>query len=191
MIGAFGGCYSMRRTLYKEIPIDTLVMDDFYLSMWVLKQNKSAINELDAISFEDVSNKLSEEFRRKVRISLGNFHNLFLFIDLLKPKYKSVAFCYFSHKVLRWFTPILLLVNIIMSLILYKTHIIYQLALMFHFLLILILICDLLINKIGWNFKWVRFVTHFYSMNLALLLGLIKYLKGSKSIAWKPTERDQ
>jgi hypothetical protein len=134
---------------------------------------------------------LSEEFRRKVRISLGNFHNLFLFFDLLKPTFKGVAFSYFSHKVLRWFTPVFLLLNFILTFMLFNTHWIYQCALIGHLFLLGLLLIDLIINKFGWNFKWVRFVTHFYSMNLALLLGLFKYIKGSKSIAWKPTERDQ
>src|SRR6185437_15691809 len=76
MIGAFGGCYSIRRNLFVAVPLNWLV-DDFYIGMQVLRQGKKTINELSAICTEDVSNKIMEEFRRKVRISAGNFQNLF------------------------------------------------------------------------------------------------------------------
>src|SRR5690606_1843765 len=75
MIGAFGGCYSIRANYFVPVPPKFLV-DDFYISMHVLEQNKKALNELDAHCYEDVSNKIKEEFRRKLRISAGNFQNL-------------------------------------------------------------------------------------------------------------------
>jgi len=35
----------------------------------------------------------------------------------------------------------------------------------------------------------LRFVTHFYTMNLALLIGLVKHIKGVKTNVWEPTKR--
>ncbi|MEY3843016.1 MAG: hypothetical protein RIR80_587, partial [Bacteroidota bacterium] len=74
MIGAFGGCYSLRAANFKSVP-NHFIVDDFYLSMSVLQQGKLAITELAAVCTEDVSNKEMEEFRRKVRIATGNFQN--------------------------------------------------------------------------------------------------------------------
>ncbi|HEX8505420.1 MAG TPA: glycosyltransferase, partial [Hymenobacter sp.] len=108
MMGAFGGCFAVRRACYHAAPAAFLV-DDFYITLAVLRHGYQAINELAAVCYEDVSDFLPEEFRRKTRISAGNFQNLKEFRALLWPPWRGVAFAWWSHKVLRWLTPQLLL----------------------------------------------------------------------------------
>jgi cellulose synthase/poly-beta-1,6-N-acetylglucosamine synthase-like glycosyltransferase len=84
MIGAFGGAFSIRRDVYKPVP-PKFIVDDFYITMQVLAQGKQAILEPSAVVYEDVANVPAEEFRRKVRISTGNFQNLREFRGLLIP----------------------------------------------------------------------------------------------------------
>ena len=190
MIGAFGGCYAMRKELYKPVPKNYIV-DDFYLTMSVLASKKNAINELQATCEEDVSNILKEEFRRKVRISIGNFQNLKSFIFLLKKPFSRLSLAFFSHKILRWLTPFFLIAIYLISLYLsfyfsiYKTFFVVQSILMF------IPILDALLRKINLHVILLRFVTHFYSMNLALLVGFFKYISGVNINVWKPTKRYQ
>jgi hypothetical protein len=40
------------------------------------------------------------------------------------------------------------------------------------------------------HFKPLRMLTYFYFMNVAIVVGFIKFLKGIKSSAWKPTDRN-
>src|SRR5690606_16045091 len=91
MMGAFGGLYSIRKSFFAPVPRNFLV-DDFYITMHALAKGKLAINELSAVSYEDASNKISEEFRRKVRISAGNFQNLSVYKKLLWPPFTGLAF---------------------------------------------------------------------------------------------------
>lgn len=190
MIGAFGGLYSIRKSFFAPVPHNFLV-DDFYITMNALARGKFAINELSAVSYEDVSNKLSEEFRRKIRISAGNFQNLSVYKKLLWPPFTGLAFSFFSHKVLRWITPFLLIINIFCNIILLDYHIIYQIALIGQILFLCIPVIDILLKRIAINFRLFRFISHFYSMNLALLIGFIKYSTGIKTNIWRPTERNQ
>jgi cellulose synthase/poly-beta-1,6-N-acetylglucosamine synthase-like glycosyltransferase len=190
MIGAFGGCFSIRRNLFIEVPQNWLV-DDFYIGMQVLRQGKKTINELSAICTEDVSNKIMEEFRRKVRISAGNFQNLFEFSDLMLPMKGGIAFCFISHKVLRWITPFLLIFIFVLNLMLYKYGFIYKLALMGQAGLLVGIVLDHFIRSFGIHIKLLRFITHFYYMNVALFMGFIRYVMGIKTSLWKPTERNQ
>jgi len=48
-----------------------------------------------------------------------------------------------------------------------------------------------LLKKIRIHNIILRFITHFYTMNLALLIGMFKAIKGVKSNVWKPTQRFQ
>lgn len=190
MIGAFGGCYSIRKEYFTPVP-KNFFMDDFYITMGVLKMKKKALNELEAICFEDVSNIIHEEFRRKVRISIGNFQNLQSYKSLLWPPYTGLAFSFMSHKVIRWFAPFLLILALISSAFLGLKNEFYLTLLYIQLGLIIIPFIDFLLQKIKIHIILLRFVTHFYSMNLALLVGFFKYIKGVQSNVWQPTKRNQ
>jgi cellulose synthase/poly-beta-1,6-N-acetylglucosamine synthase-like glycosyltransferase len=190
MIGAFGGCYSIRKEYYTPVP-KNYFMDDFFITMGVLKQGKKALNELDAICFEDVSNIIQEEFRRKVRISIGNFQNLQSYSSLLWPPWKGLSFSFMSHKVIRWFAPFLLILAVISSCFLGLENEFYRTLFFFQLGLIIIPFIDFLLQKIKIHIILLRFITHFYSMNLALMVGFFKYIKGVHSNVWQPTKRNQ
>jgi cellulose synthase/poly-beta-1,6-N-acetylglucosamine synthase-like glycosyltransferase len=188
MQGAFGACYAMRASCYAPIPPNFL-MEDFYISMGILKQGKQAITELDAICYEDVSDDVSEEFKRKTRISTGNYQNLGVYWPMLF-RFDGIAFCFLSHKVLRWMGPFIIIAMVISSGLLALTMTFY----LWIFALLLLFLVSPLIDKafkaIGINFPLLRFASYFNLMNLALLYGLYKYLTGVKTSAWSPTKRN-
>jgi cellulose synthase/poly-beta-1,6-N-acetylglucosamine synthase-like glycosyltransferase len=190
MMGPFGGCFAIRKNLYSPVPHNFFV-DDFYICMKVIQSGKKTINNLDAKVFEDVSNNLSDEFRRKVRISTGNFQNLWKFRSMLLPLHKGYSFSFLSHKVLRWLTPIFIILSyiIIISLISYSKFYII-LFIIFNGILLLPLI-DFLLKILNIHNTFLRFITHFFSMNIALLIGMFRAMKGVKSNVWKPTKRNQ
>jgi cellulose synthase/poly-beta-1,6-N-acetylglucosamine synthase-like glycosyltransferase len=191
MMGPFGGCYAIRRDDYSDVPPHSLV-DDFYINMKVLEKGKKAVNELESIVYEDVSNSLRDEFRRKIRIATGNFQNLRRFGHLLWPPWKGTGFAFLSHKVLRWFGPIFLLLAIITNIPLALQHDFYKLTLAGQlFLMFGIPFLDWVLKKMNVHIAVLRLILHFYSMNLALLIGMFRYLKGVKTGVWKPTPRNQ
>ena len=188
MIGAYGACYSIRNEYYTKVP-EGYSVDDFYITMKVLERKKKCILEMKAIGYENVPNRLSEEFRRKIRIAAGNFQNLKTFYKLLWPPYTGVAFSFFSHKVLRWLGPFFLLFLFVSNIILAVSHPFYRILLIVQGLLIISPFIDFLLRKIGLHIVILRFITHFYSMNLALLAGFLKFIKGTETNVWQPTRR--
>jgi len=191
MMGPFGGCYAVRREDYSDVPPHSLV-DDFYINMKVLEKGKKAVNELESVVFEDVSNSMRDEFRRKVRISAGNFQNLGRFRQLLWPPWSGTGFAFLSHKVLRWFGPLFLILTLVANIFLVRHSVFYSLTLAGQLLLMFgIPFFDWMLKKINIHLSVVRLAVHFYAMNLALLVGLFKYLKGIQTGIWKPTPRNQ
>lgn len=192
MIGAFGGCFAVRRSCYDPAP-PSYIVDDFFISMRVLQQGYQALNELDALCYEDVSDRLPEEFRRKARISAGNFQNLVTFRRLLWPPWRGLSFAYWSHKVLRWLTPLLLLLMLLANavLVLRGAGWFYQLLLAGQLAAPALLLLDAALHRLNLHSRLLRFVTHFYSMNAALLLGFWRFLGGIKTTVWEPTQRFQ
>jgi len=166
-------------------------VDDFYVNMSVLKQGFKCISNINAPVYEDVSNDLKEEFRRKKRISAGNFQNLRKFRSLLWSGRPGVAFCFLSHKVIRWIVPLLVLISLGTSIYLGITSILYFIFALVQGLVISLPLIDYILRKIGIHVLPLRFISHFVLMNLALLAGLIRFLGGIKNNVWQPTKRYQ
>jgi len=190
MMGPFGGCYAVRKSLYKPVP-DNFLVDDFYINMAVLKQGFQCISNVEAQVYEEVSNNLKEEFRRKKRISAGNFQNLVKFAPLLFSRFPGLAFCFFSHKVVRWVVPFLVLITLSISIYLSPGHQLYFILALLQLAVIAIPLIDYFLRKIKIHSIPLRFISHFVLMNLALLAGFINYLGGIKNNVWQPTRRNQ
>jgi cellulose synthase/poly-beta-1,6-N-acetylglucosamine synthase-like glycosyltransferase len=190
MNGAYGACYALRNELFTPVPKGYSV-DDFFITMKVLEKKYKCILDLEAVGYENVPNRLQEEFKRRIRISAGNFKNLVYFYKLLWPPFTGLSFSFLSHKVLRWICPFLLILVIISNIFLYRIHIFYSVTLFIQAVLMIIPFIDHLLRKIGLHIVILRFITHFYTMNLALLAGFLKFIKGSETDIWQPTRRTE
>jgi cellulose synthase/poly-beta-1,6-N-acetylglucosamine synthase-like glycosyltransferase len=190
MIGAFGGCYAIRKDVLPEIP-SGFAVEDFFITLSVLKNGKKTITDLNALVYEDVSNDWKIEYNRKVRISAGNFQNLKYFASILWPPYKGVSFAFMSHKVVRWFGPFLIIMALITNIPLATTNTFYFVLLLMQGFLFASLFLDFLLKKLNIHIVILRFISHFFTMNLALLEGFFKFLKGENTNVWQPTKRNQ
>ncbi len=190
MMGPFGGCFAIRKSLFQPVPSNFLV-DDFFLNMIVLESGSKAVNNPKAMVYEDVSNDLAIEYRRKIRIATGNFQNLSRFKKLLWPPWTGLAFSFISHKIIRWLGPILLILALF-SVFLLSFHSTFYLILFISYLFVLILpLIDLFLKKLNFHIFILRFITHFCAMNMAMLVGFVRKNKGVKTNVWEPTKRNQ
>ncbi len=186
VMGAEGGCYAIRKNYYSPVP-KNFFMDDFYITLNVIEKGKKVVFDKDAVCFEDVPTQAKEEFKRKIRISIGNFQNLFRYKKLLFPVWSGIAFSFWSHKVLRWLTPFFLIFCLISSGILA----IYSSLFLALFLIQVLFLLFPLINLIApFKFSLFKFISHFYLMNLALLKGFLMFVKGVETSIWQPTKRN-
>ena len=186
IMGAEGGCYAIRNNLFSRVPIKFNV-DDFFITMQVIARGKKTLFNPDALCFEDVHSDSSGEYMRKVRISSGNFQNLLFFRSYLLAFWKPLGFMFWSHKVLRWLTPFFLIFTFLSSAVLAFHGIIYLIAFIIQVGLLLLVVLD---QYVGVAQRHVRFISHFYMMNLALLEGFIRFTKGIKSSIWQPIKRN-
>ncbi len=190
IIGAFGACYALRPEYYHNVP-ERFIVDDFFITMKVLQKHGTTICEINAVCYENVPSHIVEEFRRKVRISTGNFQNLSYFKKLLFPPWKSLAFNFISHKVIRWFGPFILLIAYLSNALLALHNSFYLYIFIAYSATFFIPLIDLLFRNIKIHNKLMRFITHFYGMNIALAIGFFKFLKGVKTNVWQPSKRNK
>jgi cellulose synthase/poly-beta-1,6-N-acetylglucosamine synthase-like glycosyltransferase len=191
MMGPFGGCYTIRTTHFSTVPGHFLV-DDFYITMRVFEKGGQAINDLEAVVYEAASHDMGVEFRRKARIAAGSYQNLFTFPHLWLPKWSTLNFAFFSHKVLRWWGPFFMIFILISSLVLaYQGHVFFQLVVIGQAIFYIIIpILDKLLRSLGHHQFILRSLTYFITMNMALLKGFFKFLNGIEAGVWERTKRE-
>jgi glycosyltransferase involved in cell wall biosynthesis len=186
MMGPFGGCYAIRKEDYARVPSNFLV-DDFYINMRIFEKRKLAINDFQAIVFENIPDELKVEFRRKVRIGTGNFQNLRKFWRLIFTA--RYGFAFLSHKVIRWFGPFLLLLAFGINIYLAIGDKLYTWILAAQILVYFIPVIDWNLRKLKIYIGPFRLITHFFSMNVALFIGFFRSLGKVRSGVWERTER--
>jgi len=187
MMGPFGGCYAIRKEDYAQVPPNFLV-DDFYINMRIFEKGKLAINDIRAIVFENIPDKLKVEFWRKVRIGTGNFQNLRKFWRLIFTA--RYGFAFLSHKVIRWFGPFFMLIALTVNIYLAFSSMLYLWILFGHLSVYFIPLIDWALKKLNIYIGPFRLATHFFSMNAALFIGFFRSLGKVSSGVWERTERD-
>ena len=190
MIGPFGGCYLLRADYFSPVPTHYLV-DDFYLAMRTFERGGRAVNELTAYSYEAVGEQLSEEFRRKARISTGNVQNLLTFRKLWWPPTGALGFAFFSHKILRWLGPFWLLLLYGSALGVYLLRpasggVVFWALTVGLFGLPLL---DWCLQQLRIQIQPLRAVRYFLLMNVALAVGWWRFWRGEQQGIWEPPER--
>ncbi len=189
MIGAFGACYAIRSRRFAPVP-ENFLMEDFFITMNAIISGKNkSISNLKAICYEDISEEISEEYKRKIRISAGNFQNLSRFWKLLFKPLTGLGFSFISHKVIRWLGPFLILFSIISSGLVAGENNFYATIFITQCVLLLMPLIDFILKKQKIENVLLRFISYFYLMNFALLVGFLKFIKGIRTNVWQPTKR--
>jgi cellulose synthase/poly-beta-1,6-N-acetylglucosamine synthase-like glycosyltransferase len=189
LIGANGGIYSIRKTYLSEIPSLYPVMDDFFLSLKVLEQNKDFLYQEEANADEYTAASLKAEFNRKIRNNSIMLSTIRSISRLLYPKYRLVSYGLWSHKIIRWFSPVLLIIIFVSSffLITYKSIFLY---------FFIIQLVTYLFGVLGFGLKKLNFqvqplllIFYFMLTNLAMLIGIVKFIFGKHTAHWQSTPR--
>lgn len=190
MMGTFGGCYMVRSNAFAYVP-EKFLVDDFFITLEAILKGFGAINDLEARCFEAVPHEIEEEYRRKRRISSGNFQNLGYFWPRIRRSSLAMQYCFISHKVLRWLGPIFVFTAWIISgwLWMWGSS---TFGWIFAFLFLgttATLLIDRLLEVMKVHFPWTRHLRYFIWMNIAVFEGFIQYLYGIKSNVWQPPKR--
>lgn len=189
LIGANGGIFAIRKDLFETIPLDKPVTDDFYLSLNVVKKGFKLIYEPKAEAYEEVAKDLNTEFRRKIRFAATNFQTITFFKNLLFNKNFLISYAFWSHKIIRWFLPLILIFIFVLNLLLISQNQIFEYLFYLQVFIYVLGLIGYLFIKIGIRIPLLSLLTYFLITNFALFLGLIRFLRKKHSVIWQSTPR--
>lgn len=189
IVGVEGGCYAIKKDWFVKVP-DGFLMDDFFITLDVISKKGTVLFEPEAVCYEDVNDAPLIEFKRKIRISLGNYRNLNYYQHLLFPVYKGFGFAFLSHKVLRWITPFAIITSFFISVCISFYIPLFFFVTLAYALLIALPLLTIYLEKIKVKLPLINALGHFILMNFALFLGFFKFISSTSESSWEPPKRN-
>ena len=192
-LGANGAIYAIRAVLFPATLPDNTIVDDFVIGMQVRAQGYRMIFEPAAVAHEDLPGCVRHEWRRRVRIGAGAYQALSLCRSCLAPRFGVFAWCFWSHKVLRWLTPHIMLLLLAASLWLFIRWGVGpgrgQVEWVGIVAVGLFLAGYLAHVASARAAKLINLFFYFAAMQAALFFGFLKFCRGNLSGSWERTER--
>jgi cellulose synthase/poly-beta-1,6-N-acetylglucosamine synthase-like glycosyltransferase len=184
LIGVSGCLYAVRRAAYR--PIHPALISDFVIAMKMREQNLRTVLAPSAVCFEASLNRGREELSMRVRVAVRSLNALVRERRFLNPlKYGCFAWQLWSHKVLRYASPLLWLGAFAANLALARDP--------FYLLLLFMQLALLASGAVGFVLQDKHrdlglFGKPYYFLltNLASLIAALRYLQGERMIIWNP-----
>jgi cellulose synthase/poly-beta-1,6-N-acetylglucosamine synthase-like glycosyltransferase len=186
-VGADGALFAIRNNLYKELKDSDI--NDLVIPFSIVKRGFKGVFEEKAICYEGVKKTKQGEFSRQVRITSRTIRAIVNNRELLNPfRFGMFAFELISHKVCKLFVPFLLLILLGANIALIKNSVFYVCTLAGQ----LVFYAFACLGYLQRNPSWLTRISHvcstFLLVNLAILKGWIKFLKGETYVTWGKTE---
>ena len=185
-LGENGALYAVRHSLFR--PSTNSFVEDFQIPLEIRSKGHRVVYDPEAAGSEDLPPTLSAQFERRARMAAGSFQTLFGNPEFLNPLKGLPTFAYFSHKVLRWVTPLLLLVAFFSNVLL-SANTFYRGLLVAQSLFYFAAVVGYCRKSRGSRAGLFSLPFYFCAINLPLLVGMMRYLAGRQNMAWKVTPR--
>lgn len=181
--GVNGSIFAIRKELYN--PIDKYRGDDFEISGRVQINGYGVVLEREAISYEEPSESSKQEYNRKVRLASWNLKSaLILFSEAVRRRRLLSAFLLFSHRIIRYFTPLWLISLLVSNSFLLNGGLkyVFLVQLLFYSMAFYGLVKERTHRKVN-----LVFIIPFYlcMANYAALIALSKNLLGKSEMHWE------
>ncbi len=188
MMGVDGGMYVMRKSLFRPIPADSL-LDDFAISMQVLRQGRRIVFDPDAHANECGTPKAIQEFRRRVRMAAGVVQVLARG-HFPSPRNPILFWQFLSHKLVRWLGPVWLPALLVANWMLWSQGWFYQFCLVAQLLTYAVAGIGALSVRLR-DRRWIAIPFYFVLSQVAMAVGLVRGVFRLQKVTWAQAERAQ
>jgi cellulose synthase/poly-beta-1,6-N-acetylglucosamine synthase-like glycosyltransferase len=183
VVGGDGAIYAVRRALYRAMRADAL--SDFVNPLQVVRDGHRCVYEPAARSYERAAGEFAKEFRRKVRIVNRAWRALAGLSELLNPlRHGRFAWQLFSHKLLRWLVPVLLLALLGVTAALAGQGDVYRLALVAQAGFYLLALAGLVLRRRASMPALFSIPYYFCLVNAASAVGIVDAFRGRTYTTW-------
>jgi cellulose synthase/poly-beta-1,6-N-acetylglucosamine synthase-like glycosyltransferase len=184
LVGVSGCLYAARRSAYRHI--HPHLISDFVIAMRMREQGLRTVLAPDAVCFEATLDRGHQELAMRTRVAARSINALVAEWRFLDPvRYGLFAWQLWSHKVLRYATPLLWLTAIGANIAL-AGQTPYLVLLLAQFALIAAGAIGFLLQQRGYKLGLLTRPYYFLLTNVASLIATLRYLQGERMVTWTP-----
>jgi cellulose synthase/poly-beta-1,6-N-acetylglucosamine synthase-like glycosyltransferase len=182
LVGVSGCLYAVRRCAYRPIAAD--LISDFVIALHLREQGLRTVIEPAAVCFEETLTKTGQELAMRVRVAVRSINALVAERRLLNPlRYGRFAWQLWSHKALRYASPLFWIVALATSVALAADPL-YLVLFALQVSLIGAGVAGFLVRSRRPGLLTKPY--YFLLTNVASLFAILRYLRGERIVTWKP-----
>ena len=187
LVGLSGSFFSCRREVSDLW--DIYSPSDFNTAINCARLNLKAISAKNVLGYYKDLSDPAKEYKRKVRTVIRGMTGLGRHMEVMNPYYFGLfAFQLFSHKLMRWLTPVFLSSTLVFNLFILDVHVAYLIIFILQLLFYATGILAHFIVEIR-KYTLVRLIYFFLQVNVAIAHAGILYLSGQRMAIWQPSQR--
>ena len=184
LIGVSGCLYAVRKSAYR--PLDPQLISDFVITMKMREQGLRTVLAPDAVCYEATLDRGGHELSMRIRVVIRSLNALIRERQFLNPfKYGRFAWQLWSHKVLRYASPVLWLCALAANVAL-AGEMPYLVLLLGQGLLIVAGVVGFLLQGRRREVGLLGHPYYFLLTNVATLIATLRYLQGERMVTWQP-----
>jgi cellulose synthase/poly-beta-1,6-N-acetylglucosamine synthase-like glycosyltransferase len=179
--GATGAIYAIRRELYPTVPAETL-LDDVFVPLSIVLKGFRSVFDGSALAFDVFSKNFSQEKKRKIRTSVGNYQLLSLMPLLWSPAKNKIFLRYLSHKAFRLLVPFMFFVFLATSIL--SDGFVYRIFLGAAIVGMVLAVMNKHVEKVPFINHLSKVSSTFFSLNYFALLAFLQWINSAKKETW-------
>ena len=185
LIGVSGCLYAVRKSAY--VPLYNEACSDFIIATRMVEQGLRAIYEPEAICIEETNQRQDNELRMRVRVIAQTFTDLWRNRAMLNP-FRSGLYGVqlWSHKLMRYFVPLFLMVLFAASAVLSANSLTYRIFFLAQSIGYLCGAMSWLLENLGVRNRLLALPHYFVLANVASVLAMFQFLRGERYARWEP-----
>jgi cellulose synthase/poly-beta-1,6-N-acetylglucosamine synthase-like glycosyltransferase len=178
---ASGAIYALRRAAWRPLTPDVMI-DDFVVPFAARGLGYRVVFDPEAGAMDVAEESVAHEFARRVRLAVGSFRALGQLARVRLDAFTSLAF--FSHKLLRWVLPFLMMTLLASSAALWDRPF-YRAMLLIQILFYGWAAAGYLFRDRMAPLRYGLIGYFLLAINLAFLVGFVRFLSGRPEVKWK------
>jgi len=181
VIGAHGALLAFKKRLFEPLPADA-INDDFLIPMRILEKGYRVAYVAEAQAVEETYGDSFADYHRRSRIFVGNLQQIVLLKGMLNPLKGLDAWKYVSHKVLRTFSPLLVLGIFVTSLFLRDG--LYGLFFWTEMTGLFLLLAGMTLQRLFGATRWMSVPFYVIFSLFAGMVGYFRFLLRRQQVTW-------
>ncbi|MCX7735123.1 MAG: glycosyltransferase [Candidatus Kapabacteria bacterium] len=186
---SLGTLFGIRREALSPIPNDR-VCDDLYRVFHIISLRKRFIFDTKFSVTEVRTKSLNKELNRRIRLVSGGISTLMTVKKILSPSYGLMSIFVISHKLLRWLTPVFMIIFLLSLFFIETDSFLYYPLLYFNLIVYGFAFLGWIFEKLNINFLPFKVMLFFVSMNIGFLLGIFRFLRKKQNSLWDRNKLD-